>query len=197
MGLLGDERGEGGLWQRFRATPVASSSPEVVLLGSSGYSAQLAGILGLPFSFAHHFGMGAGLGAAELYRSAFRPSPVLDEPYLIITANVLVADTAEEAAFQAGPGRLMTRLIRSGRFDPLRTPEEAERLLAGGAEAPADPIRSVVTSGRVASTPDVVVTELDDLVEASGAQELMVSTVAHDLDVRVRSFEMLAEAWGI
>lgn len=213
MGLLGDERGEGGLWQRFRATPVATSTPEVVLLGSSGYSAQLAGILGLPFSFAHHFGMGAGLGAAELYRSAFRPSPVLDEPHLIITANVLVAKTVEEAAFQAGPGRLMTRLIRSGRFEPLRTPEEAARLLGEAESAPADPLRvaaarrhgpgpsdgnrSVVTTGRVASTAEVAVAQLDELVAAAGAQELMVSTVAHDLDVRVESFELLAEAWSL
>ena len=58
MGLLGDRRRDHGAWDRFRATPAATSSPEVVLLGSSGYSAQLAGLLGLPFAFAHHFDIG-------------------------------------------------------------------------------------------------------------------------------------------
>src|SRR5829696_4749036 len=67
MGLLGDVRGEGGLWERFSATPVATSSPQILLLGSSGYSAQLAGRLGLPFVFAHHFDQGGTLEALDLY----------------------------------------------------------------------------------------------------------------------------------
>src|SRR3954447_14088919 len=96
MGLLGDPRTDQGLWQQFRATPVATSSPEIFLLGSSGYSAQLAGYLGLPFGFAHHFDMGGTLQAADLYRENFQPSPLLDEPYLVVTANVLAADTAEQ-----------------------------------------------------------------------------------------------------
>ena len=90
MGLLGDRRGEGGLWERFAATPAATSSPQIVLLGSSGYSAQLAGILGLRFAFAHHFDTGGTLEAIGLYREAFRPSPVLAQPHVIVTANVLV-----------------------------------------------------------------------------------------------------------
>jgi luciferase family oxidoreductase group 1 len=101
MGLLGDprpeRRGDGALWERFRATPMPTSSPQVLLLGSSGYSAQLAGLLGLPFVFAHHFDTGGTLQAAELYRRSFEPSAVLDRPHLIVTANVIVADTEEEA----------------------------------------------------------------------------------------------------
>src|SRR5690606_2594843 len=58
MGLLGDRRSDKGMWERFRATPRPTSSPQIWLLGSSDYSAQLAGILGLPFAFAHHFDMG-------------------------------------------------------------------------------------------------------------------------------------------
>ena len=71
MGLLGDRRRDHGAWDRFRATPAATSSPEVVLLGSSGYSAQLAGLLGLPFAFAHHFDIGTSIStvdAADWYR---------------------------------------------------------------------------------------------------------------------------------
>ena len=88
-------RAEEGLWDRFVATPLATSSPEILLLGSSDFSAQLAGILGLPFAFAHHFDMGGTLEAVEVYRSSFQPSPVLDEPHTIVSATVLAADTEE------------------------------------------------------------------------------------------------------
>ncbi|WP_233517400.1 MsnO8 family LLM class oxidoreductase [Geodermatophilus marinus] len=100
LGLLGDPRVEGGLAERFRATPAAVSAPQVVLLGSSGFSAQLAGQLGLPFAFAHHFGGPHTVTAVGLYRDSFRLSPVLERPYAIVTANVLAAGTAAE------PGRL-------------------------------------------------------------------------------------------
>lgn len=190
MGLLGDPRTEGAaLWERFRATPAASSSPEIWLLGSSGYSAQLAGILGLPFAFAHHFDTGGTLEAADLYRRSFRSSPVLDEPHLLVTANVLVAPTTDEANREAGPGRLMVRGIRSGRFEPLVTPAEA------AARPDLDPTPSP-RSGRLVGTAAEVVAGLDALVARSEADEIMVSTVAHDLGVRQRSLQLLLRAWS-
>jgi luciferase family oxidoreductase group 1 len=189
MGLLGDPRGEGGLWERFRATPAATTRPEIFLLGSSAYSAQLAGALGLRFGFAHHFDTGGTLEAVAQYREAFRPSPVLDAPHVLVTANVLVADTAEEAAFQAGPGRLMVHGIRTGRFEPLRSPEDA-------AAHPDLPAALAMRSNRIQGAPEEVVAGLDALVAATGADELMVSTVAHGLATRLHSLELLAEAWG-
>src|SRR5215213_3917933 len=119
MGLLGDVRGAGGLWEHFAATPAATSSPQILLLGSSGFSAQQAGRLGLPFVFAHHFDQGGTLEALDLYRAAFRPSAALELPHVIVTANVLVAETDGEADWHAGPGRLMSYRIRSGRLGPL------------------------------------------------------------------------------
>src|SRR3954464_11792243 len=107
LGLLGDRRVEGGLAEHFAATPAARSAPEVVLLGSSGFSAQLAGALGLPFAFAHHFGGSHTVEAVELYRASFRPSPGLATPYTVVTANVLAAETEEEARRLALPGLLM------------------------------------------------------------------------------------------
>jgi alkanesulfonate monooxygenase SsuD/methylene tetrahydromethanopterin reductase-like flavin-dependent oxidoreductase (luciferase family) len=92
-----DVRADEPLWTQFRATPAAMSSPRIFLLGSSGYSAELAGYLGLPFAFAHHFDMGGTLQAVETYRRHFRPSATLDEPHVIVTVNVLAADTAAEA----------------------------------------------------------------------------------------------------
>ena len=188
MGLLGDVRTDTGLWERFSATPVAESSPRVVLLGSSGYSAQLAGILGLPFAFAHHFDMGGTLQAVELYLDAFKPSPILDDPYLMITANVLAADTEDEARYQAAPGRLLTVAIRTGRFRPLPTPEEA----AGDADLPA---AERLPTNRIVGDTATVVDRLDDLARRTGAAELMLSTVAHDVAVRCRSLELVADAW--
>jgi luciferase family oxidoreductase group 1 len=193
MGLLGDRReevrGPGALWKRFAATPAAASSPQILLLGSSGYSAQLAGLLGLPFAFAHHFDTGGTLEAVGLYRKAFAPSPVLDTPHVIVTANVLVAPTTEEAEWESGPGRLMVHGIRHGSFEPMRSPEAA-------AAHPALPAALAMRSSRVVGAPAAVVDQLDDLVAATAADELMVSTVTFGLDARIRSLELLADAWS-
>ena len=188
MGLLGDVRGEGGLWETFAATPAATSSPQILLLGSSGFSAQLAARLGLPFVFAHHFDQGGALEAVELYRDGFRPSPVLEQPYMIVTANVLVADTDAQADFQAGPSKLMSYRIRSGRFGPLLSPEVA-------ATQPDMRMAANVPTNRVTGSPASARGQLDRLLTRTGADELMVTTVAHGLDVRLRSLELLAGAW--
>ena len=188
MGLLGDVRGVGGLWEQFAATPAPTSTPQILLLGSSGFSAQLAGRLGLPFVFAHHFDQGGTLDAVELYRDGFRPSPAWPEPHMIVTANVLVAETDAEADFQAGPGRLMAYRIRSGRFDPLLSPEAAaaqpDMVAAGNAP-----------TNRVTGSPSTALAQLDRLLSATGADELMVTTVAYGLDTRLRSLELLVAAW--
>jgi luciferase family oxidoreductase group 1 len=188
MGLLGDVRGEGGLWEQFVATPAATSSPQILLLGSSGFSAQLAARLGLPFVFAHHFDQGGALEAVELYREGFRPSPALEAPYMIVTASVLVAETDEEADFQAGPGRIMSYRIRSGRFGPLLSPEVA-------AGQPDMVMARNVPTNRVNGSPSTAMAALDRLLASTGADELMVTTVAYGLEVRLRSLELLAEAW--
>ncbi len=190
MGLLGDARGEGGLWEHFSATPAATSSPQIVLLGSSGYSAQLAGFLGLRFAFAHHFDTGGTLEALDLYRQSFRPSPVLAAPYVIVTANVLVAPSDQAAEWQANPGRLLVYELRTGRQAPLRSPEAAATH-PGLAAAQAMPTRRIVGS------PGRAVARLDDLIGASGADEIMVSTVAHSLEARICSLELLAKEWPV
>lgn len=191
MGLLGDRRSDTGMWDHFAATPAAASRPWIVLLGSSGYSAQLAGMLGLPFTFAHHFGTGGTEQAIALYRESFVPSPVLAEPHVMVTANVLVADTDTEAQFQAGPGRVMTRGIRVGRFQPLVSPEDAATILEGS-RGDGQP---VARPGRIVGTPELVVSALDDLVAMVDADELMVSTVAFDVETRLHSLELLAGRW--
>jgi luciferase family oxidoreductase group 1 len=188
MGLLGQVRSNDGMWNRFRATPLAQTSPVIALLGSSGYSARLAGLLGLPFGYAHHFDTGGTLQAFRIYRESFEPSPVLDAPHAIVTANVLVAPTDEEADELANPGRLMMHSIRTGRARSLQSPGQA----AADVNLPA--ARAMPTN-RVIGSPAVAVAGLEQLIAETQANELMVSTVTHSVDDRVRSLELLAAAW--
>ena len=188
MGLLGQPRTAEGLWKQFAATPAATSSPEVFLLGSSGYSAQLAGHLGLPFAFAHHFDTGGTMQATELYRHTFQPSVVLDAPYMIVTANVLAADSKEDADWHAAPSRLAALGRRTGRF--IRLPPPLDAAVHPDMEA-----ANRLPSSRIVGEISMVMRELEELVERTGAAEVMVTSVAYDLAARVRSIELLAEHW--
>ena len=188
MGLLGDPRTSTGLWNQFQATPAATSSPRLYLLGSSGYSAQLAGHLGLPFAFAHHFDTGGTMQATELYRQTFQPSSVLDAPYMIVTANVLAADSKEDADWHSAPGRLTALGRRTGRFIRLPSPQDA-------AVHPDLEQATRMPSSRIVGEISTVIGELDDLVARTGANELMVTSVAYDLTARIRSIELLARGW--
>jgi luciferase family oxidoreductase group 1 len=189
MGLLGDVRTEHGLWEHFMATPAPATSPSVMLLGSSDFSAQLAGMLGLPFAFAHHFDMGGTLEATEVYQRHFEPSVVLEEPYTIVSATVVVGDTDERADFLAGPSLLRKYGMRTGRLLPLLTPEQA----AGHAEMEA--ARRMPTTS-ITGTADAVVAGLQQLARATHASELMIYPATHGIDDRIATLETLAAAWA-
>jgi len=174
----------------LNAVPAAGNKPPIWLLGSSGYSAQAAGLLGLPFAFAHHFSAQNTLPALELYRRNFRPSEVLAEPYAMVCASVIVADTDEHARWIAGPGALSFVRLRQGRPGPLETPQEA-------ADYPYTEIDELVIEDRMATqiigSPSTVRAGLDELMESTAADELMVTTIVHGHDDRLRSFELLSE----
>jgi luciferase family oxidoreductase group 1 len=188
MGLLGDRRAADGMWTRFAATPAARTTPTIVLLGSSDYSATLAGQLGLPFAFAHHFDTGGTLLALEIYRENFTPSPALDRPYAIVTASVLAADSDEEAAWFAAPGQLMSFALRTGRRIQLLSPQAA-------AAHPDLAIARQTPSNRIIGTPGPVVERLERLVRETGADEIMIFPFTYGIDERIRSLELLAQAW--
>jgi luciferase family oxidoreductase group 1 len=174
----------------LNAVPAAGNKPPIWLLGSSGYSAQAAGLLGLPFAFAHHFSAQNTLPALELYRKHFRPSEVLSEPYAMVCASVIVADTDEHARWIAGPGALSFVRLRQGRPAPLATPQEA-------ADYPYTEIDELVIEDRMATqiigSPSTVRAGLDELMESTAADELMVTTIVHGHDDRLRSFELLSD----
>jgi luciferase family oxidoreductase group 1 len=190
MGLLGDIRTESGLWDRFRATPVADSHPSVFLLGSSGFSPQLAGLLGIPFVFANHFDMGGTEHAVSIYRDNFQPSPVLDEPYTMVSATVIAAPDEQEAEWLSGPQRLRKFGMRTGHLLPLYPPEEA-------AAHPQFSVARQMPSNSIIGTPEQVVEGLEHLAKVTGAAELILSCATHALEHRIRTIELTAAAWQL
>jgi luciferase family oxidoreductase group 1 len=175
---------------RISANPGRGDMPAVWLLGSSGFSAQLAGQLGLPFSFAHHFSAANTLPALALYRQHFRPSQWLDKPYAMVAVSTICADTDERAEWLAGPSALSFLRLRAGRPEPLASPEEAaaypytelERAFVGQRR-----------EGQATGSPETVRRQLTELVERTGADELMLTTMVYDLKDRIRSFELVSE----
>ncbi|ONI85545.1 alkanal monooxygenase [Saccharothrix sp. ALI-22-I] len=176
--------------EELNAMPAEGNKPDVFLLGSSGYSAQVAGLLGLPFAFAHHFSAENTLPALALYRERFRPSERLQQPYALVCASVIVADTDEHARWIAGPGALAFVRLRSGRPGPLATDQEA-------ADYPYTDVERLIFEDRMASqiigSPKTVEAELERLLEDTKADELMVTTMVAEQPDRLRSYELLAE----
>ncbi|WP_435834461.1 LLM class flavin-dependent oxidoreductase [Streptomyces antibioticus] len=176
----------GGVQSRHR--------PPVWLLGSSGFSARLAGLLGLPFAFAHHFSAQNTIPALDLYRESFRPSAALAEPYALIGVSVLAADDAREARRQVlATGLNMVRL-RTGRPGLFPSPEETKAHVFTELE------REFVDSWAaniVHGTADEVRSGLDDLHKRTGADELMLTSHAHRGELRLRSYELVADAYGL
>jgi luciferase family oxidoreductase group 1 len=194
LGFFNGSFPEGHPYRHITAVPALGHQPAIWLLGSSDYSARLAGMLGLPFSFAHHFAAGNTLPALATYRDAFRPSEVLDAPYVMLGVAITCAETHERAAYLAKPGDLAFLRLRSGRPGRFPTPEEAADFNPTPREREA--IRSWSAS-RIVGDPTTVQAELAALVESTGADELMVTTMLHGHDDRVRSYELLAELAGL
>jgi luciferase family oxidoreductase group 1 len=176
--------------QRITAVPTPEQMPEIWLLGSSGFSAQLAGQLGLPFSFAHHFSAANTEPALDLYRKSFRPSAWLDQPHAMIAVNVTCADTDERANELARPGWLSFMRLRMGHPIPLPTVAEAAAydFTAAELEFVAERRR-----GQAIGSLDTVQAQLSELIERTGTDELMVTGQIYDLADRLRSYELVAQ----
>ncbi|MFG2426379.1 LLM class flavin-dependent oxidoreductase [Streptomyces sp. NPDC048590] len=203
--FLDDDFPDGHPYARIHAVPgpVQATSPggvqspgrpPVWLLGSSGFSARLAGVLGLPFAFAHHFSARNTVPALDLYRESFKPSAVLDAPYALIGVAALAAEDEREARRQVLTGALSMVRLRTGRPGLVPTPEEAEAY-------DFSPMEREFVDGWlkdiVHGTPDQVRTGLDDLAKRTGADELMITANAHGGEARLRSYELIADAYGL
>jgi len=191
LGFFTGQWPDGHPYQTVHAIPGEGDAPDVWLLGSSGYSAQVAGVLGIPFAFAHHFMPANTLPALELYRKSFRPSEALAEPHSMIAVAVLCADTSQRAQFLAGAPTLSFLRLRQGRPGRMPSPEEAAAYPYSDLErAFVDDRRST----QVIGDPGEVLAGLRDLIKRTEVNELMITTQAFDPADRQHSFELLAAA---
>jgi len=180
---------------RIHVTPEAPGEPEVWLLGSSAWSALAAGRLALPYAFAHFINPGGTRLCVERYRSLYEPTERAPQPQAIAAVGVVCADSQEKAERIGAVYRAMGRRIRLGIRAPLPTPEEA---LAELAEGPQSPPGFEGEWPRVfIGAPDRVKGELEAMAAALGIDEIMAVSITHDHADRVRSYELLAEAFGL
>jgi alkanesulfonate monooxygenase SsuD/methylene tetrahydromethanopterin reductase-like flavin-dependent oxidoreductase (luciferase family) len=174
--------------------PGEGADIQLWILGSSGgQSAQVAGAWGLPFAANYHVAPSAVLEAVQAYRTAFTPSAVLAEPYVLVSADVVVAEDDATARRLASPYGLWVRSIRTG-SGAIAFPSEAEAAAYLWSDEDRDLVADRLDTQFVGS-PESVVDKLLTLRDVTGANELLVTTITHDHADRVRSFELLAKAW--
>jgi luciferase family oxidoreductase group 1 len=164
----------------------------VWLLGSSTFSAHLAGQLGLPFSFAYHFAPDLLDEAVATYHREFRSSHHLAAPHLMVAASVICADDDERARWLSGSSALNLLQRAKGRPGPLPSPEVARSVAMSDEEASF--VAASLATHFIGSA-DTVVHGLRQLVARTGADEIMVSTRVFDVGARRESLELLARHW--
>ncbi|ODP35622.1 LLM class flavin-dependent oxidoreductase [Pandoraea sp. ISTKB] len=178
--------------QRLVATPGAGSDIPVWLLGSSLYSAQLAAHLGLPYAFASHFAPRFLFDAIRVYRELFRPSAVLDKPYVMVGAPVIAAPTDEEAAFLATSSQQKILALMRGQSLKLQPPvHDMDERWDPAEQHSVEAFLGVAVVGG----PARVKAGLSDLVERTQADELMLVTDMYDPALRLRSCDIVASVW--
>jgi luciferase family oxidoreductase group 1 len=183
---------EGHSFSQIRAAPFEAPLPPIFLLGSRDVSARLAAAAGLGFAFAAQINPEMTVDALRLYRDEFQPSEEFPEPYAIVSHAIVCTDDDERAHRVAAPSRVAFRRLRAGRPTPLPTIEEA--LAEEGPPQPPAPGRA---ERMIVGSPLTVRDRLDELLTRSGADELMAMTNVHDSSDRLRSYELLAEAFSL
>jgi luciferase family oxidoreductase group 1 len=182
-------------YTRVKAMPDDVETPEVWLLGSSEFSAQLAASAGLRFAFAHHISPEPAIRALRFYRDNFKASRDLAAPYSMIAVSAICAETDEEARELAGPAELTMLRFRSGaRMEKLPSVAEAREYPYSEEE------KLAVREGRQRLTVGSAATvreRLTTLAGQGGVDEIMVTTIVHAHAERRRSYELLAKEFGV
>ena len=177
-------------FHNVRAMPSDVALPPIYLLGSSDYSAQLAGQIGAAFAFAHHFATFPADEAMRIYRDSFRPSASHAKPYAILGTHVVCADTDAEADRLAATVDLNIVRRAKGEFLPLASPEDAQVF----DYTPIDRARIAQNRTKLSvGSPATVKARLETLVASTKADEVMVTTMIYDHAARKRSYELLAK----
>jgi luciferase family oxidoreductase group 1 len=181
--------------EEAHVVPGEGAALQLWILGSSGgESAEVAGRNGLRFAANYHVSPATVLEAADGYRAAFRPSAELSQPYVSVSADVVVADTEAQARDLAAGYGLWVRSIRTAEGAiQFPTPDQARRHAWSDAdrELVADRVDTQFTG-----TPGQVADQLERLRDATEADELIITTITHDHADRVRSYQLLAEEWA-
>src|ERR1700689_5960091 len=181
-------------FRNVRAVPADVPLPPIWLLGSSGYSAELAAAVGMGFAFAHHFADYDAASAMLSYRDHFKPSATLAEPYAILGTAVIAADTDAEAERIGSSADLHFVRRAKGEYAPLASPEEAARY----PYTPIDRERMARHRARlIVGGIERVKGRLLSLIESTRADELMVTTMVYDHEARKHSYELLARAFAL
>ncbi|MFF2051661.1 LLM class flavin-dependent oxidoreductase [Leifsonia sp. NPDC058194] len=191
LALLGDGVGAG---EERVALGVAGAGPELRLFGSGTLTARLAGRLGLPFAANYHSAPSGVLVSVEEYRRSFLPSPRLARPHVVVSADVVAAETAERAQELASGYGAWVRSIRTGvGAIPYPSPAEAAAIAwsAEDERLVSDRVRT-----RFVGTAEAVADRLETLRDATGADELVLTTITHDPDARAASHEAIAREWA-
>jgi len=177
--------------QRVKAIPGANSNVPVWLLGSSTFSAQLAAFMGLPFAFAAHFAPRLLHQALKIYRENFQPSAAWPEPYAMVGLPVIAADTDEEARHLAtSVQQMILQLIRHAPIPvPPPVPSMDFRWSAAEKAAVTEHLGAAIIGG-----PETVKAKLEEVVAATGADELMIHSGFYRHEDRRRSYEIVAGA---
>jgi luciferase family oxidoreductase group 1 len=177
--------------QLVRAIPGEGTRVPLYILGSSLFGAKLAAALGLPYSFASHFAPAALEDAVRVYRSEYRPSAEHPEPYVIAGLNVFAADT-DEAAQAIFTDNLRRRVVQLARPGVDLSLADADAVLASPAGRQ---VRQMLRCSAVGA-PEAVREQVAEFAKVADADELIVATNAPTA-ARLRSYELLAEAWGL
>ena len=173
-----------------RAVPGAGLNLPIWILGSSLFGAQLAADLGLPYAFASHFAPAQMMQAITVYRSTFKPSAQLEKPYVMLGFNVFAADTEDEARLLATSAQQAFINLRSGHPKPLPPPMDGYLNRIDPRErALLDQILSCSAIG----SRDIVKRKLEEFIEQTGADELMITSQIFDHAARLRSYEITAD----
>ena len=174
------------------AVPGLGDAPQIWLLGSSGYSAQVAAALGLPFAFAHHFAGDNTEAALDLYRSRFEPSDALSEPHTMIAVNVVSDEDPEVVRALSLPGQLSFLRMRRG-LKP--EPVSVEEALAYEFTPLEEEFIAARNARQAIGTPGEVKARVDALLASTQTDELMVSSGAATVEGRIRSLEIVRELY--
>jgi luciferase family oxidoreductase group 1 len=181
-------------FHRIMAQPTGPTTPELWILGSSEYGAQLAAHFGLPYAFAYFFSEGTGVEQAlELYREKYRPTEENPKPIATICVWALAADTEEAALHQFKTRERAIVDRRQGLRLPLMPPEQAERPYSTDELQTAEKLRRKAIVGSA----EQVAEKLTELAKRLALDELVIVTWTYDAAPRRRSYELLAEMFGL